>query len=586
MEQYLYALMLVFVGLGVRKSISKSDWVVIVMCALTLVFACVACTTTSKKIVEPYVDYANTIVNQYYVEPIVKEPTSKDHDVITRGLEYYVSSYNPELIDFTNDIIYTSFGSNLDPGSKRTAAIAKQRLLNHKYNQHFGFKVDGEVIGLPCDNVFTAGYNNFTVAFFTKLGVRSYIEGASNRYSIFRMNARNLSQFVFLEVFFHFKKSSLNPDIEIVLAGKRNAKLVYTYNYEDYLKNKLFANDEYHSFVLTKEDFMVKLYMDCHLIIDCSEESCFESTKLSLEDNDTEIIPSSTHFKLNHNNSGRFHFWMTAFAIYPSRVFQKVEIDELHKYLLNTYLETSPDMQRLHSELDSAKNTLEQYSKSCPYPQSVCESTKCGSVRDWKDLTQLTRNPACFRQIVGFCDANKEDNPVGCAFTNKDAVFQMASAIDDNFFYYDKNNEDGNVKDLSSVTGKKSDVRDVYLDKSLSMSGSMNKALKNTLDELMKKNHMDVETVNASPSSSTVVSKIDYDNLLDKTSTGIPTFREIYDHLMQRETFVDQEMISKEDEDEYEDFDEEGIDEEDDDTRSSRYEYLIKRYRALTANRN
>jgi len=97
---------------------------------------------------------------------------------------------------------------------------------------------------------------------------------------------------------------------------------------------------------------------------------------------------------------------------------------------------------------------------------------------------------------------------------------------------------------------------------------------------------MDVETVNASPSSSTVVSKIDYDNLLDKTSTGIPTFREIYDHLMQRETFVDQEMISEEDEDEYEDFDEEGIDEEDDDTRSSRYEYLIKRYRALTANRN
>jgi len=162
----------------------------------------------------------------------------------------------------------------------------------------------------------------------------------------------------------------------------------------------------------------------------------------------------------------------------------------------------------------------------------------------------------------------------------------MASAIDDNLFYYDKNNEDGNVKNLSSVTGKKSDVRDVYLDKSLSMSGSMNKALKNTLDELTKKNHMDVETVNASPSSSTVVSKIDYDNLLDKTSTGIPTFREIYDHLMQRETFVDQEMISEEDEDEYEDFDEEGIDEEDDDTRSSRYEYLIKRYRALTANRN
>lgn len=510
----------------------------------------------------PEINYDNRIVNYNYKESLFED---ERYAALRDGLTYYLSSFDMSLIDMKTDVIYNMV-------NKKVAALMQHSLLNNNFHQQLGFKVESQVVGYPCDKIFR-NYQNFSIFMQFKLGVKMHNNKMrSTRCTLLTLYTNNVMRSTrFLEVLLEYKSAKLNPSIILKFCGETNsstlANFTYDYKYEDYLRSKIFADGKYHTMCIVKNNNEVKLYIDDHLLINCNNNenadnniTCFSMEDIQLSDGDTDIVPSSSPFRMNYNNPAYFWFWMNIFGIYPNRVLTEEDVRNLSNYCKETYEGLDPKIQTIMQQMQQAQETASQFTKVCPYPEYICSSKYCRDVQNWRDVKDLTLDERCFKAINAYCNENGEENPVGCAFASKDAVFKMASAIDPNLFYYKKDNVEGNYKTMSADTKKKLarlGLKDIYLDKSIKPpDGNQAANITKTIDDLLETNQMaTMDTIDAVGESPPEVGKmIDYDALLESTANisgeEIPSFEELYKHLMTSELRTVEKFTEEEQESE------------------------------------
>ena len=566
---------------------------VLALCALSVVaFALLfRKKTSSTKRIEafvesssPEINYENKIINTEFKEDLIHNDQYAD---LKEGLAYYISSYVPSNIDFSSDVIYNAIDSNV-------AAVIEHSLLNNNFHQQLGFKVNSQVVCYPCNQIFN-NYTNFTIFTHFKLGVKMYNSAmsSSNTFTLLTLYTNNVMRTTrFLEVLLEYKSSKLNPSIILKFCGDTNStrlnNMTYSYSYNDYLKGKIFADGKYHTMVLTKNNNKIKLFMDDFLLINCDpdeqtgdEAMCFDKNSIQLSDGDTEIQPSTAPFRINYNNKEHFWFWMNNFGVYPNRVLTENDIKSLHKVFMETDNKLDPKMQQLLQEKQAMESTLSQFTTECPYPEYICTSPYCRDVKNWRDVNDLTMDQRCFKAINAFCSENGAENPGGCAFASEDAVFKMASAIDPTLFYYKKGNITGNVGNdpIAKERLARLGLKDMYLDKSIKPpDGRQVSNLNKTIDDLLETNQtVSLDTINAVGTSPPEVGKkIDIDGLLQSTAnmTGddVPSFEELYQHLLTSELQTGKEtFVVEEEEDSYQ---------EEEDAALSKYKAIMQAYKS------
>ena len=550
---------------GVPKGIDLT----LSICALSAVIATVYLESRKGSKVEPFVEgsspeinYENRVVNYAYKERLFED---EKYVALRDGLAYCLTSSDMSTIDIKRDVIYNVV-------DKQNAALIQHTLLNNNFHQQLGFKVDSQIVGYPCNKLF-ANYNNFSIFMQFNLGVKMHNANMrSTKCNLLTLYTNNVMRSTrFLEVSLEYKSGKLNPSIIMKFCGETSSStldnLSYHYKYSDYLKSKVFADGKYHTMCIIKNHNDVSLYVDHHLLINCKDNEdtnnnirCFSMENVELSDGETEIMPSASPFRINYNNNSYFWFWMRMFGIYPNRVLTEDDVRDLSNYCREAYEELDPKIQNIMEQMRQAQETAGQFTKVCPYPEYICNKSYCRDVKNWRDVRDLTMDERCFKAINAYCNEKGEENPVGCAFASKDAVFKMASAIDPNLFYYNKDNVEGNYKTLSADTKKKLarlGLKDLYLDKSIKPpDGKQASNLAKTIDELLESNQMvTIDTVNAVGESPPEVGKmIDYDALLESTANvsgeEVPSFEELYRHLITSEmktveNFTEEEQESE-----------------------------------------
>jgi hypothetical protein len=146
---------------------------------------------------------------------------------------------------------------------------------------------------------------------------------------------------------------------------------------------------------------------------------------------------------------------------------------------------------------------------------------------------------------------------VGCAFASKDAVFKMASTIDPNLHYYNKDNVDGNLNTDEKRRIAGLGLKDMYLDKSVKTGGGRQASnLNKTIDDLLETNQMvSLDTISAvGESPKEIGKKIDYDALIESTANAsgdeVPTFEQLYNHLRTSELGTKEFFVVEEEDEE------------------------------------
>jgi hypothetical protein len=502
----------------------------------------------------PEINYDERIVNDKFIEKLLVDDGYK---YLKDGLTYYISSFQINSIDFEKDIIYNSIDNNI-------AAVIQHSILNNGFTQYLGFKVDSQVVCYPCSKIFT-NYQNFTIFTHFSLGVKMYkstMNVTKNKFTLLTLYTNNVMRSTrFLEVILEYNSNQLNPNIILKFHGENDSRklagLSYRYKFEDYLASRIFADGKYHTITIVKNNNHVKLYMDDHVLIDCSNDQCYNMENIVLSDGDTEIHPSDSPFRINFNNDNKFWFWMSNLGIYPNRVLSNTEILSLHNYCKETQKSLNPKTQSIMQKMQQAEEALGQFTKVCPYPNHIRDSPYCRDVKNWRSVDDLTLDNRCFKAINNYCNENGAENPVGCAFASKDAVFKMASTIDPNLHYYNKDNVDGNLNtdERKRIAGL--GLKDMYLDKSVKTgSGRQASNLNKTIDDLLETNQMvSLDTISAvGESPREIGKKIDYDALIESTANAsgdeVPSFEELYNHLRTSELGTKEPFVVEEEVDE------------------------------------
>lgn len=523
-------------------------------------------------IASPEINYNDRVVNANFKEKLLADDSL---GYLKEGLVYYISSFQMQNIDFEKDIIFNAIDNKI-------AAVVQHSMLKNGFTQYLGFKVDSQVVCYPCSKIFS-NYHNFTIFTHFSLGVKMYKSSMNvnnNRFTLLTLYTNNVMRTTrFLEVIFQYNSNQLNPNIVLKFHGENNsnklAGVTYTYKFEDYLASKIFADGNYHTMTIVKNNNHVKLYMDEYVLINCNNDQCYNTSSIVLSDGDNEIQPSDSPFRINYDNPVNFWFWMSNFGIYPNRVLTNTEILSLHSYCKDTHDSLNPKTQAIIQKMQQAEEAVEQFSKVCPYPDHIRDSKYCRDVKNWRSVDDLTLDNRCFKAINAYCNDNRAENPVGCAFTTKDAVFKMASTIDPNLHYYNDENTEGNINAIERKRIARLGLKDMYLDKSIkSPNGRQATNLNNTIDNLLETNQLvGLDTgVDMDESSAEIGKKIDYDALLDSTANvsgdEIPTFEELYKHLLTSELATKETFVVEEEED------------HDSGNNSSKYRAIMQAYKS------
>jgi hypothetical protein len=551
----LYATTMVLLGFAWYKSKRNTLNIASVMIACFAILLAFI----KRKPIEPYSDLAeDIIINNDFVEPFYQtEADTESLLELKRGLGYYVSSFNMHLIDLTTDIVKMKL-----KGNTQNAAIVEEKLIHSSFNQYNGFHISMPVMCLSCDKIFKS-YRSFSIFTYMKLGVTQYHSEKLNKYTMWTIYATSNFNDSFwggsyMSLIFTYRPNQLNPDISLVTCGDQKHTPLFVADVQnDYKNNILLTNHVYHSYMITVKDYStVTLYIDGVEVGGCSVDkpnciSCTPSVSTFNSMNKEEVfqsmLPSVTNMKINPSvNRNEFNMEMTNFGIYPSRTLSKSNAINLHKYFESTRNMLSPEMQQLYKEKQAAQKIVDQISTTCPYDDVVCNSEECKLVHDWRNVDDLTRNPKCFKQVSNYCDKNAEQSPVGCTFTSKKSVFQMANAIDPNLHAYGY---------PSAVTDEKLDkMRDIYIDKSLDTKGRNHEAFKKVVEDLVQDTRpMDIveevgETVDT-------ISPISYEDLQETTKSirQSTPFATIYNNLIAKHTKkkegfeqIDEEILEEE----------------------------------------
>lgn len=524
----------------------------------------------------PEINYDERVVNPSFVEKLMSD---EGYNYLKDGLLYYISSFEVHNIDFQKDIIYNSIDKNI-------AAVMQHSMLKNGFTQHLGFKIDSQVVCYPCSNIFT-NYNNFTIFMHFSLGVKMYkstMNVNQNKFTLLTLYTNNVMRSTrFLEVIMEYNSNQLNPNIILKFHGENDSRklagLTYKYTFDDYLASKIFADGNYHTMTIVKNNNHVKLYIDENVLIDCSNDQCYNTNNIVLSDGDNEIQPSDSPFRINFNNTNKFWFWMSNFGIYPNRVLSNTEILSLTNYCSETQKSLNPKTQSILQKMEKAEDAVGQFTKVCPYPEYIRDSKYCRDVKNWRDVDDLTLDNRCFKEINTYCNENGAENPVGCAFTTKDAVFKMASTIDPNLHYYNKDNVDGNLSVVERKRLAGLGLKDMYLDKSVkTQDGRQASNMNKTIDHLLETNQMvSLDTISAVGATPMEMGKnIDYDALIESTANAsgedVPTFDELYKHLLTSELGTKESFVVEE-----EDFESSTITINDD---LSKYKAIMQAYKS------
>lgn len=502
MKEILYTLILflVFYALYTNRNVSSIIFVsTSVLCLIIYSYKFV-----NKKEEHFTVTYNNHLFQKKnYIEPII---LNKEEYVVKlrNDLILYVSSFNEKNIDFNNNTLINGIGNEIG-----AITINDLKTYTQEYfDQRDGIKINNEML-LPSASMLFHNFNIFSVFFYGKLlyPISSIPTNTTDQLEIFSLkhtnivsynnNATNLNEKL-LRITFKFIPNHFNPTITIYILNEKVGE--YTYSIDDYLNNRIFQDEKYHLFTFTKHDNRVEFYVDNDKIIDCSNtDTCFKKSTLIYESDDTEIELNSKE-NVKFNNS-KVPMRLNAFGVYRNRSLSHDDVKTLNKYYIDIKKSFEPYALNLIKTNDENMKKLRKYESKCQLSdKSICEHRECYDVTDWNNFEEISKNPNCLKLAVKYCDSlsNIENDKV-CSFLKSDSIFKMASTIDSNLFFYNKENAKTNI-DNEQVLQKLQELglKDIYLDKSLRTNGVQNSEMNRLINDLLNTNQtVDLSTLDA-----------------------------------------------------------------------------------------
>lgn len=438
-----------------------------------------------------------------YTEPLL---LNKEEYVvkIRNDLILYVSSFNERNIDFNNNTLKNGIDNEIG-----AIPINDLKTYTQEYfDQRDGIKINNEML-LPSASTLFHNFNIFSVFFYGKLlyPISSIPTNTTDALEIFSMkhtnivsynnNATNLNEKL-LRITLKFIPNHFNPTITIYILNEKIGE--YTYSIDDYLNNRIFQDEKYHLFTFTKHDNNVEFYVDNEKIIDCTnKDTCFKKSSLMYESEDTEIELNSKE-NVKFNNS-KLPMRLNAFGVYRNRSLSHDDVKSLNKYYIDIKKSFEPYALNLIKTNDENMRKLLKYESKCQLSdKSICEHRECYDVTDWNNFEEISKNPNCLKLAVKYCDSlsNIENDKV-CSFLKSDSIFKMASTIDSNLFFYNKENVKTNI-DNEQVLQKLQELglKDIYLDKSLRTNGVQNSEMNRLINDLLNTNQtVDLSTLDA-----------------------------------------------------------------------------------------
>lgn len=502
MKEILYTLILflVFYALYTNRNVSSIIFVsTSVLCLIIYSYKFV-----NKKEEHFTVTYNNHLFQKKnYIEPII---LNKEEYVVKlrNDLILYVSSFNEKNIDFNNNTLINGIGNEIG-----AITINDLKTYTQEYfDQRDGIKINNEML-LPSASMLFHNFNIFSVFFYGKLlyPISSIPTNTTDQLEIFSLkhtnivsynnNATNLNEKL-LRITFKFIPNHFNPTITIYILNEKVGE--YTYSIDDYLNNRIFQDEKYHLFTFTKHDNRVEFYVDNDKFIDCSNtDTCFKKSTLIYESDDTEIELNSKE-NVKFNNS-KVPMRLNAFGVYRNRSLSHDDVKTLNKYYIDIKKSFEPYALNLIKTNDENMKKLRKYESKCQLSdKSICEHRECYDVTDWNNFEEISKNPNCLKLAVKYCDSlsNIENDKV-CSFLKSDSIFKMASTIDSNLFFYNKENAKTNI-DNEQVLQKLQELglKDIYLDKSLRTNGVQNSEMNRLINDLLNTNQtVDLSTLDA-----------------------------------------------------------------------------------------
>jgi hypothetical protein len=514
MKEILFILICVLISYTLIYD-KPSKFVYIIIAFVTcVIFFDILC--YKKKTLEKYTE--SKFIDESFIESF---PYIED-------MKLYISCFQKDKINFNDGSILNHAIS--DESSDIAAIHVNIDDIEHNYSQRDGFYVHNE-IKLPTPKELI-NLNHFSIFFYMKLIFsESTIKNKyPTRYSLFQFhhnNIINVSNFVFFEIILVFGNDNLNPTIMIKFLNVEEEELTYTYNPNEYFKNTIFNDNNYHLFTFTKSDTEIIFYIDNIKVIECTNAKCFDISKIKTI-NDKEIkLRDDMNCTINSGNNP-LKFYLCSFGIY-SKYLDPEDIKKLNVHFINIRKEFSVDHLEKNGIIQNLRDSLHHYEKDCPFSDStICTNRECYDVGNWNNMNNIISNKNCFRKVNSYCNSlsniTKEDTL--CTFVNDENVYKMASTLDSNLFYYDKNNIEGNIVQEQLLEQlKKLGLKDIYMDKSFRTGYENNGEMNRIINDLLKTNQtVNIDTINALHTDTDPISRTyanDTNILLDDSNTSI-----------------------------------------------------------------
>lgn len=440
---------------------------------------------------------------KHYIEPLILNKEEYIHK-IRNDLILYVSSFNEKNIDFNNNTLTNGIGNEIG-----AITINDLKTYTQEYfDQRDGIKINNEVL-LPSASTLFHNFNIFSIFFYGKLlyPISSIPTNTTDPLEIFSMKHTNIVSYnnsatnlneKLLRITFKFMSNHFNPTITIYILNEKVGE--YTYSIDDYLNNRIFLDEKYHLFTFTKHDNKVDFYVDNDKYIDCTNtDTCFNKSSLIYESDDTEIeLNSKENIKFNYS---KIPLKLNAFGIYRNRSLSHEDVKELNAYYIDIKKSFEPYALNLIKTNDENMKKLRKYESKCQLSdKSICEHRECYDVTDWNNFEEISKNPNCLKLAVKYCDSlsNIENDKV-CSFLKSDSIFKMASTIDSNLFFYNKDNARTNIDNEQVLQQlQQLGLKDIYLDKSLRTNGVQNSEMNRLINDLLNTNQtVDLSTLDA-----------------------------------------------------------------------------------------
>jgi Ca2+/Na+ antiporter len=509
MKEILFILICVLISYTLIYD-KPSKFVYIIIAFVTcVIFFDILC--YKKKSVEKYTE--NKFIDESFIESF---PYIED-------MKLYLSCFQKDKINFDT----SSLQNHLIDDDIAAIQVDIDNIADN-YSQRDGFFVFSE-IKLPTPKEII-NLNTFSIFFYMKF-VRSEHNIKNKRltkFTLFQFHHNNIepaSNFVFFEIILEFGLSNLNPTIKIKFLNQEKDDLTYTYNPEEYYKDTIFNDNNFHLFTFTKSESEIHFYIDNIKVIECKNEKCFDISDIKTVNNKEIKLRDDMNCTIN-SGLNKLRFNLCSFGIY-TKCIDFEDIKKLGEYFKNVRKEFSVDHLEKNGIIQNLRDSLYHYEKDCPFSDStICSNRECYDVGNWNNMDNIISNKNCFRKVNSYCNSlsNITTEDTLCTFVNDTNIYKMASTLDSNLFYYDKNNIEGNIVQEQLLEQlKKLGLKDIYMDKSFRTGYENNGEMNRIINDLLKTNQtVNVDTVDAlytDPTSRTYAN--DTNILLDDSNTSI-----------------------------------------------------------------